>query len=61
AQSIALAHAGLITAREIEIELDEEGGSAVYEVSFKKGLVEYDYEIDAQSGEILKSERELDD
>lgn len=43
-----------------EIELDEEKGKMVYEIEFKVGRKEYDYEIDAVSGEILKAEEELD-
>ena len=40
---------------EFEIELDCEKGKMVYEVEFLSGANEYDYEIDAVSGEIVKS------
>ena len=63
AKSIALNHAGVNEnkAYDIGIELDDEDGRLVYEVEFKSGNVEYDYEIDASSGAILKHETELDD
>ena len=63
AKSIALNHAGVSEneAYDMEIELDDEDGTLVYEVEFKSGNMEYDYEIDAASGTILKHEAELDD
>ena len=63
AKSIALNHAGVSEnqAYDMEIELDDEDGTIVYEVEFKSGNMEYDYEIDAASGAILKHETELDD
>ena len=45
----------------MDIELDDEDGTLVYEVEFKSGNMEYDYEIAAASGTILKHEAELDD
>ncbi len=63
AKSIALNHAGVSEnkAYDMNIELDDEDGRLVYEVEFKSGNREYDYEIDASSGAILKHETELDD
>ena len=63
AKSIALNHAGLSEnqAYDMDIELDDEDGKLVYEVEFKSGNMEYDYEIDAASGAILKHEAELED
>ena len=63
AKSIALNHAGVSESKayDMEIELDDEDGTLVYEVEFKSGNMEYDYEIDAASGAILKHEAELDD
>ena len=62
AKSIALDHAGVSEneAYDMEIELDDEDGTLVYEVEFKSGGMEYDYEIDAASGAILKHEAEID-
>ncbi len=63
AKSIALNHAGVSEnkAYDMDVELDDEDGRLVYEVEFKSGNREYDYEIDAASGAILKHETELDD
>ena len=62
AKSIALNHAGVSEnkAYDMEIELDDEDGTLVYEVEFKSGNMEYSYEINATSGAILKHEAELD-
>ena len=63
AKSIALNHAGVSEneAYDMEIELDDEDGTLVYEVEFKSGGMEYSYEINAASGAILKHEAEIDD
>ena len=63
AKSIALNHAGLSEneAYDMEIELDDEDGTLVYEVAFKSGGMEYSYEINAATGAILKHETEIDD
>ena len=63
AKSIALNHAGVSEneAYDMAIELDDEDGILVYEVEFKSGNMEYDYEINAATGAILKHESELDD
>ncbi len=63
AKSIALADAGLTaqSVGQLKVELDTEGSAAVYEVEFKAGGYEYDYEIDAKTGQILKREKERDD
>ena len=63
AKSIALNHAGVSEnqAYDMEIELDDEDGTIVYEVEFQSGNVEYSYEINAATGAILKHETEIDD
>lgn len=63
AKSIALNHAGVSESKayDMEIELDDEDGTLVYEVEFKSGNREYDYEIDAATGAILQHETEIDD
>ena len=63
AKSIALNHAGVSEnkAYDMEIELDDEDGTLVYEVEFKSGGMEYSYEINAATGAILKHEAKLDD
>ncbi|MBR3817432.1 MAG: PepSY domain-containing protein [Clostridia bacterium] len=62
AAQIALSHAGLKKAdvREFECELDYERGAKVYEVSFDYGRYDYEYEIDAVSGKILRNHKERD-
>jgi len=62
AKEKALAHAGVAVGdvREYECELDEENGVWVYEISFNAAGYEYDYEIDAVTGEVIRSEKELD-
>lgn len=63
AKSIALSNAGLTAASVTGLisELDSDDGAAVYEVEFIYGGYEYEYKIDAKSGAILKSDKELDD
>ena len=63
AKTIALNHAGVSESKayDMEIELDDEDGTLVYEVEFKSGNMEYSYEINAATGAILKHEVELDD
>lgn len=63
AKSIALNHAGVSEnkAYDMEIELDDEDGTLVYEVEFKSGGMEYSYEINAATGAILEHEAEIDD
>ena len=63
AKSIALNHAGVDanTVYDMNIELDVEDGTSIYEVEFKSGNREYEYEIDAATGAILQHEAEVDD
>ena len=62
AKEIALEHAGLTAdgVSRLEAELDSERTKVVYDVSFDANGYEYDYEIDASTGEILKSDKERD-
>ena len=63
AKAIALKHAGVSenTVYDMEIEPDVEDGVLIYEVSFKSGGMEYEFEIHAVTGEILEYEAEWDD
>ena len=63
AKSVALNHAGVSESKayDMEIEMDNEDGTLVYEVEFKSGNMEYSYEINAATGAILKHEAELED
>lgn len=53
----ALDQAGLTAEQvtDIDIELERGIGSSWYEVDFESGRVEYEYRVDASSGEILSS------
>lgn len=61
AKQIALYHAGVGGASFIKAELDTDDGVQVYEIEFKVGNVEYEYDINAISGEIISSKSEVDD
>lgn len=58
----ALAHAKFNEAdvRWLKCELDREDGVMVYEIEFKKDGFEYDYDIDAKSGTVIKAKKERD-
>ncbi len=62
AKEIALAHAGVdaASATEMECELEKEHGVALYEISFKAGGYEYEYDVNALTGDIQKYDRERD-
>lgn len=61
--SAALSHAGVSAndIREKEVKLDKDDGKVVYEIEWKSGRTEYDYEVDAITGQILKAEKDIDD
>ncbi len=63
ATQTALKHAGLSSSQvtELEVKLDRDGGRLVYEIEFRVSGCEYEYEINASNGSIIKSEKELDD
>ena len=61
AKQIALLHAGVSGASFTKVKLDTDDGVRVYEIEFKVGNVEYDYDIDASSGAIISSSSEIDD
>ena len=61
AKQIALSHAGVGAATFTKVELDTEDGIKVYEIEFKVGNVEYEYDINASNGAIIKSSSEIDD
>ena len=59
---IALDKAGVKQSdiHDLDIELDRERGTTVWEVDFDHGNLEYSYDINAETGEITKVERERD-
>ena len=61
AKQIALSHAGVGGANFTKAELDTDDGVQVYEIEFKVGNVEYEYDINAISGAIISSKSEVDD
>lgn len=63
AKSIALTDAGVKESdvANIRIERDTDDGIIVYDVDFYAGNKEYDYEIDASSGEIRSKDSEIED
>ena len=61
AKQIALSHAGVSGASFKKVNLDKDDGVRVYEIEFKVGNVEYEYDIDASSGAIISSSSEIDD
>ena len=63
AKEIALRHAGLQAneVKRLKVERDRDDGIVKYDVEFEKGRVEYDYEIHAATGKILKTEKDLFD
>ena len=60
AKAIAFGHAGVSAGqvRDLSVEYDDDG---VYEIDFKVGNMEYDYEIGAVDGSIRKANVEQDD
>lgn len=63
AKEIALAHAGVSASKAtfVQAKLDSEDGVQVYEVEFYSGSTEYDYEINAKTGEILSFDKDIED
>ncbi len=62
ARRIAVSHAGF---QESQVhftkqKMDMEYGRYVYEIEFRKNHVEYEYEIDAKTGRILKWDKDFD-
>jgi uncharacterized membrane protein YkoI len=60
AKSAALAHAGISEADAawLRCVLDRDDGYTLYEVGFRVGYIEYDYDIDALTGNIVSYDRE---
>lgn len=58
----AVRHAGfeLSDVKVKKLELDQEPASSVYEVEFMKGWYEYEIDVDARTGRVLKMKKEFD-
>ena len=44
----------------VRVDLDRDDGILKYEVDFYVGGTEYDYEINAETGEIISSDKDMD-
>ena len=62
AKAIAFKHAGVkeADAKRVKVTFDFDDGVAEYEVEFHADKFDYEYEIDAVSGKILKVEKDRD-
>ena len=62
AKEIAFAHAKVDASKvyRLHVDMDRDDGRMIYEVDFKHDGWEYDYEIDAVTGEILEWDRDRD-
>lgn len=62
AKDAALSHAGLSESQisDVEIDLDRDNGKLIYEVDFNSGNIEYDYDIDAETGEVISADKSKD-
>ncbi len=62
AQEIALNHAGVSASQAsfVRAKLDRDDGRQVYDVDFYSGNTEYDYEIDAVTGEIRSYDHDIE-
>ena len=61
AKSIALKDAGVSNVKFTKAKVDYENGIKVYDIEFRKGNKEYDYEIGAATGKIRERNVDLDD
>jgi len=60
AKSIALKDAGVSGVTFVKAKLDSDDGVRVYDIEFYKDNVEYDYEIDAATGQILEKDLDIE-
>lgn len=62
ARDAALKHAGLTEAQvsDVDVDLDRDNGKLIYEVDFNSGNTEYDYDIDAETGEVISADKSKD-
>lgn len=58
----ALEHANLTEAQvsDVDVDLDRDNGKLIYEVDFNSGNTEYDYDVNAETGEIISADRSMD-
>lgn len=63
AQNIALSAAGLTASQVMGMhtELDRDDGRTLYEIEFRSGRIEYNYDIDATTGAVISYDIDYDD
>jgi len=63
AKQIALSHTGLSqgSVSFVKVKLEYDDGVKLYDIEFYSGNVEYDYEINAESGAIISVDRDIED
>ena len=44
-----------------KVELEEDDGKYCYDLEFKAGGIEYDYEVDASTGNVISAQSETED
>lgn len=62
AKKAALEHAGLGESQisGVSVDLDRDNGKLIYEVNFNYGDIGYNYDIDAETGEVISSHTDKD-
>ena len=62
AKEAALKHAGLSESQisDVDVDLDRDNGKLIYEVDFNSDDTEYDYDIDAETGEVISADKSKD-
>lgn len=58
ARSAALHHAGVSSPSAYQCETDWDDGRCIYQIEFDCNGIEYEYEIDSQTGAVLKAEQD---
>lgn len=63
ALDIALEQAGVTkdSIRDLENRLERENGILVYEIDFDSGSIEYSYDVNAKTGDIIERDRDRND
>lgn len=63
AKQAALKHAGInaADAKFAKTELDRDDAIPHYEIEFRVGRIEYEYEVNAKTGSVIASEKDFDD
>ena len=61
AKEIALNHANVTNPDYIRVREDYDDGVKYYDVEFRKGRYEYDYEIHKETGRILEFDKDVED